>query len=744
MPSLTLNILIMIVSIGDLGGGRENYYTDLAQEDYYLTGGEPLGRWFGGGLAALGLAQGEVVTKQQLSRLVKGFSPDGSGVELVQNAGSQNRRAGWDLCINFGKDFTALTVTSPEQLRTRLKSIGRDVTEAVLDEFEKRFAWSARGPGGRIRERSKTVFAVFPHGTSRTGCPHEHIHCALINSSLRPDGSFGAVRAFNYDAVAKYLGAFGRVVLAKTLRQELGLKLEPNGEFFRISGVPRSLEIAFSRRRLAITEAMKRKGLEGAKAAAAFALKTRPSKQPIPRSVLYGQWKAVAAEHGFTPEVAQSLVALPQERENSAAAPAHPRSTSRSTPALSSRMAEWALRLKDVVKTALEENILRRIRRSARTVATTDRLPRNIKTSPKLPDLSPDQREVYRSIVTHKGNLAVLAGPRESGKTQVIVAVASALRHDGYELHVLSPTHLGKTELALRTDQSVMTMRSFFARAGKGFLGRVRHHARGLARAALRRQTFAPLHLSNKSAIILDSAHIASPEDLARLLELASGSGSRVVLAGRDQGSAFLSLHERLAPEDDEKPTGRLQRSAVWLDALDVEPAEPRSLNNPKHVLTLHPKPSRPTLFRRRFDAQEQNLSEQDRAAARSVRRSKTRHVLRRARVARHQPLFEGDRVLLRRDAPQFGVVGGDLGTVERVSAVPGLASFATLTIRLDRVERKGVILRPVRVRVPLSRYRHVSLAYAFTERQAEGTRLERDRRRSLEQPPSHRPDPAD
>ena len=44
-----------MLSIGAMGSGREEYYLNLAREDYYVAGGEPPGRWLGQGAEALGL-----------------------------------------------------------------------------------------------------------------------------------------------------------------------------------------------------------------------------------------------------------------------------------------------------------------------------------------------------------------------------------------------------------------------------------------------------------------------------------------------------------------------------------------------------------------------------------------------------------------------------------------------------------------------------------------------------------------
>ena len=70
-------------SIQKMATGSGGYYLDLAREDYYLKGGEPLGYWLGEGAAKLGLDGN--VKEEQLRELFAGLSPDGKGVWMVQN-----------------------------------------------------------------------------------------------------------------------------------------------------------------------------------------------------------------------------------------------------------------------------------------------------------------------------------------------------------------------------------------------------------------------------------------------------------------------------------------------------------------------------------------------------------------------------------------------------------------------------------------------------------------------------------
>ena len=79
-----------MLSIGKMAAGQDQYYLNLARDDYYLSGGEPPGRWWGRGASSLGCV-GRVLP-EDLKSVFAGFSP--AGDKLVQNAGRENRRPG--------------------------------------------------------------------------------------------------------------------------------------------------------------------------------------------------------------------------------------------------------------------------------------------------------------------------------------------------------------------------------------------------------------------------------------------------------------------------------------------------------------------------------------------------------------------------------------------------------------------------------------------------------------------------
>jgi len=79
-----------------------DYYLELAREDYYLNGGEPQGRWYGGALSHFGIQENDVVEAKTLKTLFAGYHPVTSE-KLVQNPGSPKRTRGWDMTFSMPK-----------------------------------------------------------------------------------------------------------------------------------------------------------------------------------------------------------------------------------------------------------------------------------------------------------------------------------------------------------------------------------------------------------------------------------------------------------------------------------------------------------------------------------------------------------------------------------------------------------------------------------------------------------------
>ena len=124
-----------MLSVAAMAGGQENYYLSLAAEDYYVNGGEPVGRWLGRGAEVLGLV-GEV-TKTALRNLFLGFAPDGSRpLVQQQRTPDRTRQPGWDLTFSAPKSVSVLwsQIGAPER---------RVIERAHFAAVEKALQWVA-------------------------------------------------------------------------------------------------------------------------------------------------------------------------------------------------------------------------------------------------------------------------------------------------------------------------------------------------------------------------------------------------------------------------------------------------------------------------------------------------------------------------------------------------------------------------------------------------------------------------
>jgi len=278
--------------------GSGAYYLELASEDYYLRGGEPLGRWWGRGAEQItGLGN---VAKDDLKALLKGFSA--AGKPLIQNAGKENRQQGWDLTFSAPKSVSVLWSQADQETRAQIQGAHFEAVKAALDCLQDEWVMTRRGKGGEILEKADLIAALFEHGTSREMDPQLHTHALLLNLCLREDGTSGTILSKPFYEVKLAIGAIYRAELAKQLSDRLGVvcELAKTGTSFVVVGVLQKLCDEFSKRRDSIVEVLTSRGNSSAAAAAAATLESRRKKTDIPpRSELTAGWRKVAEAFGF-------------------------------------------------------------------------------------------------------------------------------------------------------------------------------------------------------------------------------------------------------------------------------------------------------------------------------------------------------------------------------------------------------------------------------------------------------------
>ncbi|MDX2201045.1 MAG: MobF family relaxase [Phycisphaerae bacterium] len=285
-----------MLSIGRMASGQNTYYLDLAREDYYLEGGEPPGIWWGRGAEKLGLTG--TVERRQLERIFAGYTS--AGEPLVQNAGKDHHRPGFDLTFSAPKSVSVFWALTDENTRHRMQEAHQAAVIAALSYFEDEVACTRRGSGGSQRVSADIITALFEHSTSRALNPLLHTHALLMNVVVDHEGKPGTLDARYVYRLKMALGAIYRAALSYGLH-ELRLPCERKQSWFELESVSPKLCEMYSKRRAEILAALGRLGLESASAAAFAALASREPKDIVPpRAELFTKWRTEARDAGWT------------------------------------------------------------------------------------------------------------------------------------------------------------------------------------------------------------------------------------------------------------------------------------------------------------------------------------------------------------------------------------------------------------------------------------------------------------
>lgn len=285
-----------MLSIGQASAG---YYINLAKDDYYHKGTEPAGLWYGRGAEQLGLSGR--VGREDFLTLCDGFNPKEQNEKFVQNAGKENRRAGWDLTFSAPKTVSALWATADEEMRQRISAAHYSAVMNTLDYLQEHYGFTRVGQSGReVEKTDKLFFSLFEHSTSREQDPQLHIHAVLVNVGMNGRDETKTLEVNRIFAAKLEMGALYKAELAYQLRQELGLEIERAKKgAFEITGDFKGLDGEWSKRRAEIKKAMEKEGAQGAERAAYFTLKTRNKKENISREELFQKWGQEARAAGF-------------------------------------------------------------------------------------------------------------------------------------------------------------------------------------------------------------------------------------------------------------------------------------------------------------------------------------------------------------------------------------------------------------------------------------------------------------
>lgn len=589
-----------MLSIAAMAGGQENYYLSLAAEDYYVNGGEPVGRWLGRGAEALGLV-GDV-TKTALRNLFLGFAPDGSRPLVQQQRTSERtRQPGWDLTFSAPKSVSVLwsQVAAPE--RRVIEHAHFAAVQKALTYLEQAASFSRRGKGGQELDRADLVVATFEHGTSRAQEPQLHTHALVLNVAGRPDRTFGTLRSRDLYQHKMAAGALYRAELAHQLQVALGLALAPKERWFEVVGVPNTLLEVFSTRRAEIEKAFSEGGFSSARAKEILALSTRGKKQHVARSDLLAHWRKVGEELGFSQDQVQAILGRTGverdlkgdlrlvgraadaavkrtlesestfgERDLVRALAESLQATGISTDTLLGEVRSRLAHSPDLVRLDEEGGYFRYTTkemlnaeqllfdaadrsRGSEAHRVSERVLSEV--VQRYPTIRDDQRAALARITTDPGSIQCVIGMAGTGKTFMLRAAREAWEGAGYKVVGAALAAKAARELEKGAGIKSRTIASLLFLLGRSLASDLVHHAQQVARAAMKKpiSRVPKLPIDERTILVIDEAGMVGTRMLQKLIDLLERRGAKVVLVGDDRqlqpieaGGPFRAMTQRL------------------------------------------------------------------------------------------------------------------------------------------------------------------------------------------------------
>ena len=595
-----------MLSIGKLAGGQESYYLNAVAdgvEDYYLGSGEAPGEWIGRGGAPLGLSG--KVHAEQLRAVLDGRHP--LTVSSLIKQRRPDRVPGFDLTFSAPKGASLLFALGEPKIATAVRAAHDAAVRQALGYLEREAGEVRRGRDGHARlGGGGFVAAAFRHRSSRAGDPQLHTHVLLANITRGDDGKYSALDGRQLYLQAKTAGCIYQAALRHELAP-LGLNwlFRENG-LSELADVPGSVLRAFSRRRVEIEMRMQERGVHTGAGAQAATLDTRKAKDyDVDAVSLVAEWYARADSLGFGAAERDRLLdarRVPDEPDPTALTMAAARMldenglTQRaSTFTRKEAIQAWCRaltagatvddieRYADQLLTAdgvvpLEPAAAPTsahgggAARSARRHSTRDllaieadllaraaagrgaglALATNTGSGNNLSSLSDEQRAMVERLLTSGDAVDVVVGKAGTGKTTALAAARAGWESAG--IPVAGAAVAARAAIGLQDGAGIP--------------------ARTVAQLLYAGRDPTATVLPPFGVLVVDEAGMLGTRDLARLVDLAEASHTKLVLLGDDRqlpelsaGGAFRALARTLAAT--ELHENRRQQSAWERDALD-------------------------------------------------------------------------------------------------------------------------------------------------------------------------------
>ncbi len=195
---------------------------------YYEATGNPPGRWYGAGLAALGtepvhqLRAGDRVTEDAMAAVFRDGHDPLTGEPLGRSFQSESAVVGFDLTFTALKSVSVLWGLADDATRATVYSAHRAALDQSLAFVERTVIRTRVGDGGCRQVRTRGMIAVaFDHWDTRAGDPNLHTHVVLANKVQGPDGCWRSLDGKSVYAAVVTVSELYDTLLADELARRL-------------------------------------------------------------------------------------------------------------------------------------------------------------------------------------------------------------------------------------------------------------------------------------------------------------------------------------------------------------------------------------------------------------------------------------------------------------------------------------------------------------------------------------------
>ncbi len=525
--------------------GAESYFnSSLVQADYYINDQELQGRFYG--RLAERLELDSEATKEAFFSLCENIHPK-ENTPLTPRT-KEERTVGYDINFHCPKSVSLLHVLSKD---SHVLNIFQNSVQDTMKHIEQDVMTRVR-KGGRYEDRKtgELVWAEFTHQTARpvkghTPDPHLHSHCFVFNATWdQEEQSFKAAQFRDIKRDMPYYQARFHKLMADRLT-EAGYKIRRTGSSFEVIGVPSEVLDHFSKRTNEIGQIAEEKGITDAKALDNLGAKSRSSKQKgLGMEELLQDWKRQIREleeNGgiqdrpeYHPPLRQKeaskTVSTPQDSIDHAIK----HSFERASVMPDRRILQEAYRfstgdffvsLQEIDSHFQNDKRLFRVKDRGQPVSTTREVLAEEKEmvslarkgigkmnplyekSPKL-ELSGQQEEAVKHILTTRNRVSIVRGAAGSGKTTLMKEAVAKIEQAGKKVTVVAPT----------------------AQASRGVL---KEEGFTNAETVASLLTNANIQESLRNQVLwIDEAGLLGTQDMTRILRIAEDNNTRLILGG--------------------------------------------------------------------------------------------------------------------------------------------------------------------------------------------------------------------